>query len=87
MRAKLGIDDDAMVLLNVGRFEEQKNQEHLIDIFGNYVRKNKTAKLVIIGEGSLKHNLTMPSSANLRKTRLYATRLKTQPHEATLRML
>lgn len=57
MRAKLGIDDDAMVLLNVGRFEEQKNQEHLIDIFGNYVRKNKTAKLVIIGEGSLKHNL------------------------------
>lgn len=57
MRAKLGIDDDAVVLLNVGRFEEQKNQEHLIDIFGDYVRKNKTAKLVIIGEGSLRQNL------------------------------
>ena len=57
MRAKLGIDDSAVVLLNVGRFEEQKNQEHLIDIFADYARKNKTAKLVIIGEGSLRQNL------------------------------
>ena len=53
MRAKLGIDENAMVLLNVARFEEQKNQEHLIDIFADYVRKHKDAKLVIIGEGSL----------------------------------
>jgi glycosyltransferase involved in cell wall biosynthesis len=57
MRAKLDIPEDAVVLLNVGRFEEQKNQEHLIDIFGDYVRKNKTARLVIIGEGSLRKNL------------------------------
>ncbi len=52
MRAKLGIDDDAMVLLNIGRFEAQKNQEQLINIFADYVRKYKNAELVIIGEGS-----------------------------------
>ena len=57
MREKYGIASDAMVLLNVGRFEEQKNQEHLIDIFSYYVRKDKNARLVIIGEGSLKKNL------------------------------
>lgn len=57
MRAKFDIDENAMVLLNVGRFEAQKNQEHLIDLFGDYVRKDKTAKLVIIGEGSLKREL------------------------------
>ena len=57
MRAKFDIDENAIVLLNVGRFEAQKNQEHLIDLFGDYVRKDKAAKLVIIGEGSLKHEL------------------------------
>lgn len=57
MRAKYSIDENAVVLLNVGRFEAQKNQEHLINIFADYVRKNKTAKLVIIGEGSLKQNI------------------------------
>ncbi len=57
MRAKLGIDKDAVVLLNVGRFEKQKNQEQLINIFGDYVRKHKTARLVIIGEGSLRQNI------------------------------
>ena len=57
MRAKLGIDEDAVVFLNVGRFEAQKNQEQLINIFGDYVRKNKSAQLVIIGEGSLRKNI------------------------------
>ena len=53
MRVKYDISDDAMVFLNVGRFEEQKNQGQLINIFADYVRKCKDAKLVIIGEGSL----------------------------------
>jgi glycosyltransferase EpsF len=57
MRAKMGIDEDALVLLNVGRFEAQKNQEHLVDIFAEYYRKNHKARLVIIGEGSLEQNL------------------------------
>jgi glycosyltransferase involved in cell wall biosynthesis len=57
MRAKLGIDEKAMVLLNIGRLEAQKNQEQLIDIFADYSRKHSDARLVIVGEGSLKEAL------------------------------
>lgn len=57
MRAQYDISDDAMVFLNVGRFEKQKNQEQAINIFADYVRKHKDAKLFIIGEGSLEKNL------------------------------
>ncbi|MBR5419401.1 glycosyltransferase [Candidatus Saccharibacteria bacterium] len=57
MREKCGFDDDAVILLNVGRLEAQKNQEHLIDIFGDYSRKNKNAYLMILGDGSLEEAL------------------------------
>ena len=57
MREKYKIPSDSIVLLNIGRFEEQKNQEHVIDIFSYFVRKNKTARLVIVGEGSLQKDL------------------------------
>ena len=52
MRVKCGFDDDEMILLNIGRLEEVKNHGKLIDIFGDYLRKNKNAHLVIIGNGS-----------------------------------
>lgn len=57
MRAKLQLDDDAIVFLNIGRFEAAKNQEQLINIFADYYRKDKRARLVIIGEGSLEQNI------------------------------
>ena len=57
MRAQYDITEDATVLLNIGRFEAQKNQEQLIDIFADYWRKHKDSKLVIVGEGSLKQAL------------------------------
>lgn len=57
MRAQYDISDDAMVFLNVGRFEKQKNQGQVINIFADYVRKHKDAKLFIIGEGSLEQDI------------------------------
>lgn len=54
MRVKCGFDDDEMILLNIGRLEEVKNHGKVIDIFGDYLRKNKKAHLIIIGNGSLK---------------------------------
>ncbi len=53
MREKYKIDEDAVVLLNVGRLEEAKNQNQLIDIFADFSRKHKNARLFIIGDGSL----------------------------------
>lgn len=57
MRAKYDIDEEAIVFLNIGRFEAVKNQEQLINIFADYYRKDKRARLVIIGEGSLEQNI------------------------------
>jgi glycosyltransferase involved in cell wall biosynthesis len=57
MREKYEISDDAIVLLNVGRLEEAKNQNLLIDIFADFSRKHQDARLFIIGDGSLEHEL------------------------------
>lgn len=50
----LGIPEDAFVVGNIGRFEEQKNHTFLIDIFQQVVLKNSNSFLILIGEGSLK---------------------------------
>ena len=46
------------VLLNVGRFAPQKNQLRLIEVFKKVVEKENNAKLLIIGEGDLKDEIT-----------------------------
>ncbi|MBP5674790.1 glycosyltransferase [Candidatus Saccharibacteria bacterium] len=51
MRKKYGIDDNTIVLLNVGRIVEQKNHVFLLDVFNEYYKLNKDSKLVIIGDG------------------------------------
>ena len=52
-REKYGYSDSDTVLLNVGRFNEQKNQLFLLDVLndlpGNY-------KLLVVGEGPLKES-------------------------------
>lgn len=46
------------VIINVGRLEEQKNQEMLIKAFSEVCKKHPEYKLVIYGEGSLREKLT-----------------------------
>lgn len=50
-RNELGYDYDDVVLLNVGRFTEQKNQIILFDIIKSLEKKYK---LLLVGEGPLK---------------------------------
>lgn len=57
IREKLKIDDEAVVIGNVGRCVKAKNQEFLLDIFAEYKKKNKNAFLIIVGEGILKEKL------------------------------
>lgn len=45
---------DAIVLGHVGRFNEQKNHEYLIDIFAEYHKKNEKSYLLLIGDGPLR---------------------------------
>lgn len=51
-RTKFGIDDRTVVFGHTGRFEEQKNQEFAIQVFAEYKKQNRDAKLILVGTGS-----------------------------------
>ncbi len=53
-REKLGLTATDVVIGHVGRFEHPKNHHFLIDIFYHVSLKLPTAKLLLIGNGSLK---------------------------------
>ncbi|MGH9278694.1 MAG: glycosyltransferase [Acidimicrobiales bacterium] len=58
LRASLGIDDDALVVVNVGRLDEQKGQEQLVRAFAAAFADEPNAWMVIFGEGSRRDPLT-----------------------------
>lgn len=57
IRNKLAIPQNALVIGNIGRFEEQKNHDFLIDIFEKIVKKRADSHLILIGEGSLQEKI------------------------------
>lgn len=57
IREKLGISADTIVLGNSGRMVAQKNQLFLVDIFFEYLKINKNAKLIILGDGILRQDI------------------------------
>lgn len=57
IRKKYNISDSTIVLGNIGRIVEQKNQKFLIDIFSDYLKINSNALLFIIGNGELSDEL------------------------------
>lgn len=52
-RDKLGIEDDTILIGNIGRFTEQKNHDFLLTVFSDFLKKNKKSKLLLIGDGEL----------------------------------
>ncbi|MEG2381405.1 MAG: glycosyltransferase [Oscillospiraceae bacterium] len=44
---------DKFVICNIGRFEEQKNHEFLLEVFNNVHKIDKDSVLLLIGSGSL----------------------------------
>lgn len=57
VRQKFGIKNDEILLLNIGRVEEEKNIEFLFDRAANIVKKNDKVKFLMAGEGSVKKRL------------------------------
>ena len=53
VRNELGIDKDTFVLINTGRFTEQKNQSFILDIVAEMNKKIKV-NLLLLGDGPLK---------------------------------
>lgn len=56
-RKLFNIDDNDIVIGHIGRFEEQKNHEFLIEIFKKICEINDNYKLILIGEGTLLENI------------------------------
>lgn len=56
-RTELKIKKEDILICNIGRMCEQKNQIFLIDIMNNIIRKNNKYKLLIIGEGELENKI------------------------------
>lgn len=56
-RKEFNIEDSTILIGNIGRITNQKNQIFLIDIFKEINRKIKDSKLMIVGEGNLEIKL------------------------------
>ena len=56
IRSSLGIEDKFTVV-NVGRFNQQKNHGFLIDIFENIKKKNPDSVLLLAGNGELEEKI------------------------------
>lgn len=51
--------EDKFVVGHVGRFEEQKNHDFLVDIFYEIAKERKDAVLLLVGDGDLKNQITL----------------------------
>jgi len=55
-RIELGIQNN-FVICHIGRFHQQKNHQFLLKIFKEILNKREDAKLVLIGDGSLRSEI------------------------------
>lgn len=51
VRKELGIQEDTLVVGHIGRFEEQKNHNFLIDIFYELQKQQNNSILLLVGQG------------------------------------
>lgn len=54
IRKKLDIPEDVLLLGHVGRFMPQKNHSFLLDIFAGVAKRRADARLMLIGDGTLR---------------------------------
>ena len=58
IRKKLKIDTDTFLVGHIGRFNHQKNHKLLLEIFYNIKKKVADSKLILVGDGELKSEVT-----------------------------
>ncbi|CDA16249.1 putative uncharacterized protein [Clostridium sp. CAG:571] len=61
IREDLKLNDNQFLIGHVGRFNEQKNHTELLDIFFELLKKDKSFKLLLIGDGELKNQIISKS--------------------------
>ena len=60
-RKELNIKEDEIIIGHVGRFEKVKNHEFILKIFLEFLKLNSNAKLILIGDGTLKEKVIQKS--------------------------
>lgn len=69
IRKELKVNDDTIVIGNVGRFAIQKNHKFLVEIFCEYHKQNSNSILVLIGTGELEKEIkNQVNNLNLTKS-------------------
>ena len=63
MRDALNIDEDTLVIGNVGRLYQQKNHTFLLDIFAELKQMHPNALLMLVGDGPLSEELQTKAHA------------------------
>lgn len=62
-RARLGIDEDALVLLNLGRLGTEKNLTEIVELFAMARSENSRLMLMIVGDGPARKELEEKAQA------------------------
>ena len=57
IRKELNLKEDTFLIGNVGRFVLEKNHSFLLDIFANILTIKPNSKLLLIGDGILRHEI------------------------------
>jgi len=57
IRKEYNITDEHKIILFVGRLAKEKNIDFLIEVFDEYVKKDKNARFVIVGDGNERKHL------------------------------
>lgn len=76
-RKKLNIDDRQFVIGHIGRFNIQKNHRFIIKVFNEYLKINKEAILLLIGDGELlKEIKSLCKKLNIEKNVIFIKNVK-----------
>ena len=57
IRNEFGISEETSVIGHIGRFQQQKNHEFLIDVFYEYLKSNDNSILMLVGVGDLENQI------------------------------
>lgn len=58
IREELAVDDDTLLIGHVGRMNPQKNHHFLIDCFHEIAKGRENAKLILLGDGELREEIS-----------------------------
>lgn len=57
VRSEFGVNDEDVLIGHIGRFNKQKNHHFLIEVFDEFKKKNRSAKLMLVGAGELQSEI------------------------------